>query len=280
MSSRDFHLAYRLLQDEHKYEDGTLPRKAVHKLLYLVDEGAKRAGIEVSIPYFWYQFGVVTPAEGAELPNETDNHPDERLESDLRPIVRGVLREYYETSLEAVTDATYDDAPYEVQRAWRTLDKKLCTGHPEKTDFFEVEPSRDEIQESIYAVYDAFPTARFPELESDLTNWYSMMTRELNRPKYSFQQLMTINGLFWHIFALHLAEEHRHGVAKDEVRGLLEIDSFEAARNEARAALRQLESEILAAKFADDEEFDTVETRAADALGDAIVSKHLPTHSD
>jgi len=36
----------------------------------------------------------------------------------------------------------YDDAPYQVQRDFRELDKKIRTLHTEYHDFFEVDPKR------------------------------------------------------------------------------------------------------------------------------------------
>lgn len=278
-------IAHRLLHEEHKYEGG-LPRKAVHKLLYLLNTEARREGLEIDLPYFWFQYGIVTPVEANTVQEQSS--PQEpgyegqwtELETELRPLARRVLRHYYSTSLEEVTDETYEDAPHDVQRAWRVLDKKLRTLHPEYSDFFEVEPSRDSIEESIFDVYDTFPTAQFPDFESDLTKWYSMMTRELNRPEIEPIPLMEVNVLFWRIFSLRLAEDHRHGLSKHEVRDILGIDSFEAARESCRSDLERIQSAALRKKFDDDSELDTVETRAADALTEGVVSNHIQTYSD
>lgn len=286
MTREQFDLAYRLLREEHKYEEGTLPRKAIHKLLYLVDSEAKSEEIEIDIPYFWFQFGVVTPAESDGW-NSGSNQPSPRKESvqqgltpDLRPVVKRVLNRYYSSSLEEITDETYQNAPYDVQRSWRQLDKKLRTLHSEHPDFYKVEPSRDSVEDSIYDVYDAFPTARYPELESDLTKWYSMITRELNRPEMDSEEMMEINVLFWRIVSLEIAEEHRHKMSKEEIEEILDIESFDTERESCREKLRRLETETLDDKFGDDDEFDTPETRAADALAEGTVAEYLPNASD
>jgi hypothetical protein len=284
MERRQFAVARRLFHEEHKY-DGPLPRKAVHKLLYLLNAEAEDEGLDVDLPYFWFQYGVVTPAEAKNTQGQLAAEPsDERQsteqESALRPLVRRLLRRYYSTSLEVVTDETYRDAPYAVQREWRVLDKKLRTLHPEYPDFYEVEPSRDAIEESIFDVYESFQTGQFPELEDDLTKWYSMITRELNQPEVEPDLLMEINVLFWRIFSLCLAEEHRHHMTKAEIRDILEIESFDAARETCRDELDRIESEILEAKFEEDDQFDTSETRTADAIAAGVVNEHLRTHSD
>ncbi|SEO75546.1 hypothetical protein SAMN05216388_101850 [Halorientalis persicus] len=286
MTRPQFTLAYRLLHEEHKYDGSSLPRKAVHKLLYLLNAEAQEQGLEVDIPYFWFQYGVVTPAEadiGVDPLNaggKASGDTGSEFEAELRPIVRRVLNRYYSTSLEEVTDETYSDAPYDVQRTWRTLDKKLQTLHDNYPDFYEVEPSRNSIEESIFDVFDVFPTARFPELESDLTKWYSMITRELNRPEMDAGGMMEVNVQFWRIFSLQLAEEHRHKMSKSEVKDVLDIESFEGARESCRRTLRSIESDALAAKFDDDGQYDTPETRAADALVEGTVKEYYLTRSN
>lgn len=285
MSRHQFAVAHRLLHEEHKYGD-TLPRKAVHKLLYLLNTEADEEEVDIDLPYFWFQYGIVTPAEADLEENQRQDQEENaigkraELESDLRPLVKRVLRRYYSTSLEEVTDETYEDAPYDVQRAWRTLDKKLRTLHPEYSDFYEVEPSRDSIEESIFDVYDTFPTTRLPEFESDLMEWYSIITRELNHAKLDPAPMMEANVLFWRIFSLRLAEDYRHSMSKSEVKEILEIESFGAARKACRRELKQVESNALTSKFEDDTEYDTSETHAADALAEGAVIKHFQTYSD
>lgn len=281
-------LALQLLREEFKYDLETLPEKGVHKLLYLVNEEAKHENLEVKIPHFWFQFGVMTPldreADGHTSlqlsENDSDSSEKNELAPRLRPVVKRVLQQYYSTSLEDVTDHTYEDAPYEVQRAWRELDKKLRTHHPDYNDFYEVNPSRQSIQESIYYVCDAFPEARFPKFEADLNTWYSMMARELNSPEFDAVEMFDINIAFWRIFCLRLAEDHRHGLSKAEVKKILDIDSFTDAREACRRKLRNKESETLKEQFKDDTQVDSVETRAADALAEALVSKHTTSKID
>jgi len=55
----------------------------------------------------------------------------------------------------------YDDAPYQVQRVFRELDKKIRTLHTEYHDFFEVDPSRESVLSSVHETFDHFQTTDF-----------------------------------------------------------------------------------------------------------------------
>ena len=260
-SGRDLSTAVDLIKQEHKYEQSP-PNKTVHKFLYFIDKKANYNGLDVSIPYFWYQFGTLSPVDqSGPPPGEQRDH----LADQLRPIVNDVLDEYYATSLEDLTDRMYGDAPYEVQRDWRVLDKKIRTLHPDYNDFYEVEPSRNSIKESIYDVYDSFPSVRYLK-DSDATKWYSLMTRELYRDELDADRLMVVNLTFWRIVALWLAEHHRHHLSKRKVKTILSIESFNEAREDGRSRLWEIESEALDEKFADVEMQDRPRAKAADAV--------------
>lgn len=164
-----------------------------------------------------------------------------------------------------MTDRLYEDAPYEVQRDWRVLNKKIRTLHPDYNDFYEVEPSRNSIKESIYDNYDSFPSARYLE-DSDVTKWYSLMTRELYQDELDVDRLMVVNLTFWRIVALWLAEHHRHHLSRRNVKTILSIKSFDKARDEGRSRLWEIEGEALDEKFDSEDMRDTPRAKAADAV--------------
>lgn len=268
VSGRSLRTASTLIRRNHKYEE-PLPNKAIHKFLYFVDKKARDQNLEIPIPYFWYQFGTLSPVTQGATPGEIE---EPELASQLEPLVQDVLQEYYSTSLEELTDRMYEDAPYDVQRDWRELDKKIRTLHPEYHDFYEVEPSRDSVIQSIYAVYDSFPKERYLQ-ESDVTKWYSMMTRELYDDEFDVGRLMTINLTFWRMFALWLAENHRHRLSEEEVKAILSIGSFEEARETGRERLRAIESDALAEKFDGEEMRGTPRAKAADAVVRSLIDQ-------
>lgn len=261
LSGRDLSIVVDLIKQEYKYEQ-SLPDKAVHKFLYFIDKKAIDSSLDISIPYFWYQFGTLSPVQQSGSPPEDQQ---DRLKDQLRPIANDVLDDYYATSLEELTDRMYEDAPYEVQRDWRVLDKKIRTLHPDYHDFYEVEPSRNSIKESIYEVYDSFPSIRYLK-ESDVTKWYSMMTRELYQDKLDVDRLMVVNLTFWRIVALWLAENHRHHLSERNVKALLSIESFEGARRDGRSRLWEVDGEALTEKFANEKLHDRPRAKAADTV--------------
>lgn len=271
----------RFIREEHKYD--SLPSKALNKLPYLVYKEATKRELDVTIPHFWYMFGVVTadptssssPEDRSETPNGPQTTSIEADAGPLREVVQDVLNQYYETSLEEITDLTYRDAPYDVQQVWRELDKKVRTRHDDYNDFYEVNPSRGDIRASVNQVYDVFPVKQFPNLESDLLDWYSTMTRELNAPQPDIDRLMTANLMFWRIFSLSVAEAHRHDMTREEVMQALGILSFESERQGSRAELRGVEEEALEEKFDGGLSPESPDAEAADAIVDSVLATHL-----
>ena len=174
----------------------------------------------------------------------------------------------------------YDDAPYQVQRDFRELDKKIRTLHTEYHDFFEVDPSRESVLRSVHDTFESFPNDRFPEYDRPLIKWYNAVTRELHSHSPDPSRLMTVNVTFWRIFALELAQRHAQGMSPEEVRGNLGITSFEDARSSAIQKLDEFEEEDLDAKFSGLATELESERSAADELVAPILERRGIAHED
>jgi DNA-binding protein Fis len=276
MKQRGLRAALNLINEERTY-GRTLPDKSIHKLLYAVEKRARGEDISLTIPYYWYLWGTVSPLPSGTQPQPSKTEPTSDLEDSLRPIVSEVLEYYYENGLEGLTDYMYEDAPYDVQRSFRSLDKKVRTHHDDYHDFYDVEPSRESIEESVYNVFESFPSVKFPNHERDVTKWYALFTSELNEPKFDTDRLMQINLIFWRIVSLSLAERHYHGMDEDDVCEDLGITNFDHAREETRDSLTELEDEILDQKYDSEKGHDTsdVEEKVLDALAEPVLTQKL-----
>lgn len=256
------------IRKKHKYDD-PLPEKAVHKLLFFAGQEAKKRDIPLSVPYFWYRYGTLSPlpSSSTEPTNKTQNNI---TDDDLDHLASTTLEQYYGTSLEELTDLMYEFAPYHVQQEWRVLDKKLRTHHSEYHNFYEVNPSRESIRESTKAVYKNFPLEQYPGYERDLTRWYSAITRELYNDEIVIERMMEVNTAFWGTFSITLARNHRHEIDLEGVKQVLSLNSLEAAHKKRRQLIRKFDSEGVKDKF---EGYTTndVEERAAKALAGTVI---------
>lgn len=226
-----------------------LPRKALHKLIYRIQKKANKQGLDITVPYYWFMFGTVSPASPSTVPRS--RIPRSGTNQLLSEITSEVLAEYYAHDLEWLTDEMYKDAPYEVQREFRELDKQIRTRHSGYTDFYEVEPSTDSIVESTLRVYDQFPTDVFPRWEKALVKWYNALTRELHSHSPDSEQLMKVNLCFWRIISLEIAQKHSNSMTCQEIRGDLGIKSFEDEQQETLENLLRIERQDLNSKFGD-----------------------------
>lgn len=277
MNREDLGTALRLLNLERGDAD-TLPKKSLHKLLYRIDVKSAERNLDISIPYYWYLFGTVSPATPSTIPSVSINDPE--LKDRLRSVISEALSEYYAHGLEWLTDRMYDDAPYQVQRDFRELDKKIRTLHPEYHDFYEVDPSRESVLNSVHETFETFPNDRFPEYDRPLIKWYNSFTRELHSHSPNPPRLMTVNVTFWRIFALDLAQRHAQGMSPEEIRGNLGITSFEQAQSSAIEELAEFEEEDLDAKFSELVTELETERKAADELVAPILERRGIAHED
>lgn len=247
MSTDQLRLIKQLLEENHIYEE--LPNKAIHKLSYLVYKRANDRGFEVSIPYFWYRYGVLTQQAPHDTVEPSSPGLDTSAIEGLNDVTETVLDIYYDTSLKNITDLTYKDAPYEVFRHWRNLDKQISRLQRNYNPFFDNTPIREEIEEKLESVFDTFPLEEYPQHETDLSNWYFSMTRELDMGLENVQRLHDVNIEFWGAFTLTVAKNHHPNMTEDEVLRELGITSFDHELKNRRSRLRRLERAALNDRF-------------------------------
>ena len=263
-----------LLFDEHMY-DSPLSRKAVHKLLYFVKDELNSERVTTGIPIFWYMYGTMTATAntGVHTGGEPTDDPvicDTAAADIDRPegtIWRGrqaasrALERYYDLGLEGLTDQMYDDAPYEIQRHYRRLDKQL-----ETADSMQMTLSFDRnvgaTRETLYDFVEDFPTDSFSDYEDDLHIWYRLVSAELDSSGYDPKETKKYSKAFWRLFCLELAVRENDGLTREQIERELNLDSINEAKSQLRSLLRSWEREKAEANARDDR----TSRRAADAL--------------
>lgn len=248
MTQEDLEAILHMINQKRNGSD-PLPKKVPHKLVYRIQKKAHKQGLDVTVPYYWYMFGTVSPITSSTV--SPSAIPPSIPNQQLSKITSEVLTEYYAHDLEWLTDEMYKDAPYEVQRKFRELDKQIRTRHPDYTNFYDVEPSTDSILESTFRVYNQFSTDDFAEWEKALVKWYNAFTRELHSHSPDPDQLMKINLCFWRIISLEIAQEHSNGMTRQDIRKDLGIQSFEDKQQENFENLLKIERQDLNTKFGD-----------------------------
>jgi hypothetical protein len=263
-----------LLFDEHRY-DSPLSRKAVHKLLYFVKDELDSERVTTDIPTFWYMYGTMTATAntGVHTGGEPNDDPVicDIAAADLdRPegtIRRGrqaasrALERYYDLGLEGLTDRMYDDAPYEIQRHYRRLDKQLETADSEQMTL-SFDRNAGPTRETLYDFIEDFPSDSFPGFEDDLHIWYRLMSAELDSSGYDPNEAKKYSKAFWRLFCLELAVRENDGLTREQIQRELNLDSLDNAKRQIRSLLRSWEREKAEANARDDR----TSRRAADAL--------------
>jgi len=245
-----------LLFEEHRYEDPLSP-KAVHKLLYFIEDELSGEQIAVNIPIFWYMYGAM--AVTAETGVRTGGEPNDgevvcdidvaeiaASESTIRKGRRGVTRaldRYYDLGLEGLTDKMYDGAPYEVQRNYRTLDKQLEAAADNEQMTLTGDKNVARTRETLYDLVGCFPTDDFPSYEDDLHIWYRLMSAELDSEEYDPEEAQKYAEAFWRLFCLELAVRENDGLTHEEIEDELNLGSLSSVKDGLRSTLRRWERE-------------------------------------
>ncbi|MFC7226791.1 hypothetical protein N0B31_05195 [Salinirubellus salinus] len=263
-----------LLLDEYDSEV-SLPKKALHKLLYFAKDELESERITVDIPTFWYMYGTMAATTGTDLHtggelDDAEVHCDITVDDIDRPdgtvrrarrAVRRTLERYYDLGLEGLTDRMYDDAPYAVQRHYRSIDKQLETADSEQMTL-SFDRNVGATRETVFEIVESFPTESFPTYEDDLHIWYRLMSTELDSSRYEPAQAKKYSKVFWRLFCLELAVRENDGLTRERIEQELNLTSIEDAKEQLRSQLRDWEREKAKANARDDQ----TTRRAADAL--------------
>jgi len=271
-----------LLLDERFYSNPLRP-KTFYKLLYFADKELSDVGLDTDIQHFWYKFGTMVKTGGSPVTIDWNEDvreircslsasqvtlPQEE-ETKARLALSRALNRLYEQNTEGLTDEMYEDAPYDVQRHYRRLDKQLSDAIDDKPDYPEVDSSQEAVVDTVFDIIDTFPVDDYPWIERDLDLWYSVLSAELDAEEYRPQKALKISDLFWTIFCIDLAQRENTGLTPEEIAEELDSQDLEGRQNDIRKELQLIERER-SRLYTDLEENDVV-SEAADGVAFALL---------
>lgn len=244
-----------LLLDIHQEEyPDSIPPKALHKILYFAKKELDREHVDVDIPMYWYMYGALVKTGDSTIstvqtdqgkriqcgiePNKIEA-PETTLQKSRRALSTS-LEKYYDQGLEPLTDDMYNDAPYEVQRTYRELDKQLTVAaDPEQSTLYG--PKNEEpVRNSVFQLVKDFPVHEFPEYESDLYTWYRLVMAEIDSLDFNPEVAFNLTKKFWRLFGLELACRENTGLNRDEIAEERDVSSIEDANADIRADFTRL----------------------------------------
>lgn len=271
-----------ILLDEHQERmTGSIPPKALNKILYFAADDLERTGIDANIPYFWYMWGTsLATANTGIYKHETERGnrigcdttvndiqaPRDEIER-VREVLSGNLQHYYANRLEGITDEMYQEAPYEAQRVFRELDKLLGVATDDGQTTLFGDNNQGESRQAMLRFVEEFPTDAYPEFENDLFVWYRLMSAELNADEFDPDQTLNIAKHFWRMFCLELARRENNDVSQADIEAELDIDDIDTEIELMRRDLHTEERD-LAGRTAS-------WTETAQKAAEAVVAPHL-----
>lgn len=248
-----------ILLDEHQERmSGSIPPKALNKILYFAAEDFERAGIDAEIPYFWYMWGTtLATANTGIYKRETsrgnriacnttvqDVHAPRYEIGNVREVLTGNLQYYYRNRLDGITDEMYREAPYEVQRIFREFDKLLEVATDQEQATLIGDNNQRECRQTMLRFVEAFPTDDYPHFENDLLVWYRLMSAELNVDEFDPDDTQNLAKRFWRLFCLELARHENNDVSEADIEAELDIADIESEIESMRQDLVNKEREM------------------------------------
>ncbi|GGK83397.1 hypothetical protein [Haloarcula sebkhae] len=251
-----------VLYEERSYST-PLRTKAFHKLIYFIHkELSAEPEIESNIGLFWYKYGtcaqtsqsplleVVETGGGHETKlNESGVSTDLSTSAEwtVRDAVKRALERYYERGLEGITDLQYEDAPYQLQRNYRQLDKRIgsikSSGDVNTTEF-----DRVGFRRLLNDFVQVYPTEAFPEHENELYHCYSILSERIDNPEATIGHLERVLDTFWSLFCVDLAESTATNASSMSVLSDLGIDEPHEAKEELREQIHEYDEDYLTVK--------------------------------
>ena len=242
--------------DERFYSNPLRP-KTFYKLLYFADKELEDVGLDTDIQHFWYKFGTMAKTGGSPVTIDwSDDAREVRCslsacqvslpqeeETKARLALSRALNRLYEQNTEGLTDEMYEDAPYDVQRHYRKLDKQLSDAIDNKPDYPEVDSSQEAVVDTVFDIIDTFPVDDYPWIEQDLDLWYSILSAELDAEEYRPQKALKVSDLFWTIFCIDLAQRENTGLTPEEIAEELDTQDLEGRQDDIRKELQLIERE-------------------------------------
>jgi hypothetical protein len=271
-----------LLLDERFYSNPLRP-KTFYKLLYFADKELDDVELDTNIQHFWYKFGTMAKIGGSPVTvdwNEDGREvrcslsaaqvclPQEE-ETKARLALSRALNRLYEQNTEGLTDDMYEDAPYDVQRHYRRLDKQVSDSIDDKPDYPEVDSGLEAVIDTVFDIIDTFPVDDYPWLEQDLDLWYSVVIAELDAEEYRPQKALKVSDLFWTIFCIDLAQCENTGLTPEEIAEELDTQDLEGRQENLRKELELIERER--SRLHTDLEENQVVSEAADGAAIALL---------
>lgn len=244
-----------LLNEHQSTYSGSIPPKALNKILYFAAKELDDENITADIPYFWYMYGTEVTTSGTGV-HTISTKAGQRIRCDTgvediqashgtirkaRKAVSRSLDEYYSKNLEGITDEMYAEAPYDVQRTYRELDSQIEVAADSKQTTLFGDNNRKQILRNLLEFVQDFPTDEFPTYEDDLMIWYRVMRAELKTEDFDADKIDRLATKFWRLFCLELACRENNGVSREEIESERNISDIEVEKQEMRADLLEQE---------------------------------------
>jgi len=261
-----------------------LPPTAYNKLLHFVDRNLSQKGIDAELPLFWYMFGRVAAKDNSGVYVETiggkrgvecELSVSDVTASDLavREAERGIVEGldlYFAQGLDGLIRASYEDAPYEVQRTYLDLKETMETeADPDQATFNDFATDQNTRTRSLlYEFIRDFPEDEFTEYERDLHKWYRLLSKELDSEDYDSQRALKLTEQFWRLFCLELACRENDGLSKEAIAAELnDVESIDAEKATIRDWFSSEERELTRESARRDE--------TARQAAEAVTAAHL-----
>lgn len=240
-----------LLNEHQSTYSGSIPPKALNKILYFAAEELDDENVTADIPYFWYMYGTevktantgvhtISTGDGQRIRCDTGIEEIQASHATIRKARKAVSRsldKYYSKDLEGITDEMYDEAPYDVQRTYRELDTQIGVAADSGQATLFGDNNRKQIRRNLLQFVQDFPTDDFPAYEDDLMIWYRVMRAELNDKDFDADEVDRLATKFWRLFCLELACCENNGVSSEEIEAERNIADIVSEKQEMRASL-------------------------------------------
>lgn len=232
---------YKLLQEfDLKY----MSKTRFYKILYLIYKNLKNKGLDIKLPYFWYEHGPVVDLYA--LPTAVEFYhdgvkniplivpkPQTEIEYDAKKMIDETISliksKYEKKDTEFLIDEVYEYAPLRVQSYFRKLLKQGLQGNKETINMLLTDISRE------------FPKKEYGDLYPILLRIIPLVRHGIKNG-VELDELEDLVKIFWKTFCQKLSLNHNENLPN----GLFRMpEMYEESLTFLKQKLKDVERSIL-----------------------------------
>jgi len=182
-------------------------RTRFYKLFYLLNKELKKNGLDIELPYAWYQYGVILDKDPYYYNIDYSTNFSRIADGIKREISSGIsniLRIHGFRETGEINSEIYEEAPFNFQIEFRQIMLVVDYWEEGKLPYKYFNPYNVDLKEQLHKLTLEFPKKEFSDLYKPFLEWKNIVSYMLDHHPSERKELITLFKQFWRLYAKKL----------------------------------------------------------------------------